>query len=131
MEVVLTDLDALRDPNLLYSSLWRLTLQWWDGPPARARRRARAASTSRPITASCIIADDGHGSLTAVVGSANPLDAESAWSNAALRVGGEALQPLLASELAMARFSGWRGARRRLRRAAAAARAGLRGRDAR
>ena len=107
--VVLTDLDALRDPNVLYSSLWRLTLQWWDGPPGAlgaSARRLNFKANHRKL----IIADDGHGSLTAVVGSANPLDSQSAWSNAALRVGSEALQPLLASELAVARFSGWRGA---------------------
>ena len=28
-DVVLTDLDALRDSNFLYSSLWRLGIKWW------------------------------------------------------------------------------------------------------
>ena len=107
--VVLTDLDVLRDPNVLYSSLWRLTLQWWDGPPGALGASARHLNL-KANHRKLIIADDGRGSLTAVVGFANPLDAQSAWSNAALRVGSEALQPLLASELAIARFSGWRGA---------------------
>src|SRR3977135_2882523 len=54
------------------------------------------------------IAEDGRGGLAAVVASANPHDGESAWSNAAARVSGAALASLLASELAVARFSGWR-----------------------
>src|SRR5262249_20545780 len=32
VDVVVTDLDQLRDSNLLYSSLWRLFLRWWDTP---------------------------------------------------------------------------------------------------
>jgi phosphatidylserine/phosphatidylglycerophosphate/cardiolipin synthase-like enzyme len=44
-----------------------------------------------------------------IVGSANPHDASSAHSNVALRLGGEALRPLLESELDIARFSGWQG----------------------
>ena len=32
VEVVLARLDKLRDPNFLYSSLWRLGLRWWDRP---------------------------------------------------------------------------------------------------
>jgi phosphatidylserine/phosphatidylglycerophosphate/cardiolipin synthase-like enzyme len=107
--VVLTDLDALRDPNVLYSSLWRLTLRWWGGPPGALGASARQLNF-KANHRKLIVADDGHGSLAAVVGSANPLDRQSAWSNAALRAGGDALQPLLASELAIARFSGWRGA---------------------
>ena len=49
------------------------------------------------------------GSLTAVVGSANPLDRQGTWSNTALRASGDAVQALLQSELAVARFSGWQG----------------------
>jgi hypothetical protein len=106
--VVSTDLDRLRDPNLLYSSLWRLALRWWDRPGAPfgvATRRLNFKANERRV----IIADDGHGRLTAVLGSANPSDLESAWSNAALRLSGGALGELVSSELAIARFSGWRG----------------------
>jgi phosphatidylserine/phosphatidylglycerophosphate/cardiolipin synthase-like enzyme len=52
---------------------------------------------------------DGAGSLVGIVASSNPHDASSAHSNVALRVEGEALRALLASELAVARLSGWRG----------------------
>jgi phosphatidylserine/phosphatidylglycerophosphate/cardiolipin synthase-like enzyme len=107
IEVVLTDLDALRDSNLLYSGLWRLALRWWDTPASPLRlgtRRFNFKADHRKV----LIADDGRSGLTGVVASANPHDGESAWSNAAVRVSGAALASLLASELAVARFSGWR-----------------------
>ena len=108
VEVVVTDLDALRDSNLLYSSLWRLSLRWWDTPASPlgvGTRRLNFKADHRKV----LIADDGRGGLAAVVASANPHDGESAWSNAGARVSGAALASLLASELAVARFSGWHG----------------------
>jgi phospholipase D-like protein len=108
VEVVLADLDRLRDSNLAYSSLWRLALRWWDGPSGPLgvqSRRLNFKSDGRRL----VIADDGEGGLTAVIGSATPLDSQSAWSSVAARVTGGALEALLASELAVARFSGWAG----------------------
>jgi phosphatidylserine/phosphatidylglycerophosphate/cardiolipin synthase-like enzyme len=106
--VVRTHLDALRDPNFLYSSLWRLTLHWWGGPPGRLGALARALNF-KANHRKVIIADDAQGGLAAVVGSANPFEQQSAWSNTAVRFGGGAARTLLASELAIARFSGWHG----------------------
>lgn len=109
IEVVSTDLAALPDSNPLYSSLWRLALNWWDTPGSPfgiATRRLNFKANQRRL----IIADDGRGALTAVLGSASPAAAESSWSNVALQVNGGALEALLESELAIARFSGWRGA---------------------
>lgn len=108
VEVVLTELDRLRDSNLAYSSLWRLTLRWWDppsGPLGVETRRLNFKADDRRL----VIADDGRGGLTAVIGSATPLDSESGWSNVAARLKGGALETLLESELAIARFSGWAG----------------------
>ncbi len=98
IDVVITAVDRLRDPNLLYAGLGRL------GFSGEAHRAGFKANDRK-----LIIADDGHDSLASVVGSANPLDAESGFSNLALRARGGALPALLASELAIARFSGWRG----------------------
>ena len=108
VEVVRTDLERLRDPNFMYSSLWRLTMQWWGGPPGALGgllRELNYKANHRKV----IVADDGADGLIAVVGSATPLDAQSAWSNTALRVSGGVVRTLLASELAVAHFSGWRG----------------------
>ena len=108
VEVVLARLDALRDTNFLYSSLWRLTLAWWDGPRGPlgfALRELNFKADHRKV----VVADDGADALVAVVGSANPSDPQSGWSNLAARVSGDSLGSLLASELAIARFSGWSG----------------------
>lgn len=108
VEVVLARLDALRDTNFLYSSLWRLAVRWWDGPRGPlgvTLRRLNFKADHRKV----VIADDGGDGLVGVVGSANPQDAQSGWSNLAARVAGDSLGSLLASELAIARFSGWTG----------------------
>jgi phosphatidylserine/phosphatidylglycerophosphate/cardiolipin synthase-like enzyme len=108
VEVVTTDLNRLRDSNIAWSSLWRLALRWWDGPSGPlgiGTRRLNFKTSDRKL----IIADAADGGLAAIVGSANPSDRESAWSNVALRVTGAPVGALLESELQIARFSGWRG----------------------
>jgi phosphatidylserine/phosphatidylglycerophosphate/cardiolipin synthase-like enzyme len=124
VEVVITDLDQLRDSNPLYSSLWRLTAKWWADPepgegllpnpldsgPQRVSlgawlRLLNFKANHRKV----LVADDGAGALVAIVCSANPHDASSAHSNIGLRFSGAAAQAALASELEVARFSGWRG----------------------
>jgi len=124
IEVVVTDLDKLRDSNYLYSSIWRLTIKWWSGDgtgkgwlpnpfesgpsDVTARSWARLANF-KANHRKVIIGDDGSGGLTGIVSSANPHDGSSAHSNVAMKLNGPALQPLLASEMAVARFSGWTG----------------------
>jgi len=61
------------------------------------------------------------GTLRGIVSSGNPHDASSAHSNVALQLDGEALRPLLASELAIAKNSGWQGDADAFLRAAPAA----------
>jgi phosphatidylserine/phosphatidylglycerophosphate/cardiolipin synthase-like enzyme len=108
VEVVTTDLNRLRDSNPAWSSLWRLALRWWDrpaGPLGIETRRLNFKTSDRKL----VIADEPGGGLVAIVGSANPSDRESGWSNVAVRVTGPAVEALLESELQVARFSGWRG----------------------
>lgn len=123
VDVVVTDLDRLRDSNPAYSAFWRLALGWWAGggpgdwpnpfdPAAHGvslgawARLANFNANHRKV----LIADGADGALHGLVTSANPHDASSLHSNVALRITGPALAPLLASELAVARFSGWKGA---------------------
>lgn len=126
IEVVRTELDLLRDSNPAWSGLWRLTMGWWDSDargagwlphpletgPSRVTFRAWARLLNfKANHRKVVIADDGspRGALVGVVGSANPHDASSAHSNLAFELRGEALRPLLQSELEVAQFSGWRG----------------------
>jgi phosphatidylserine/phosphatidylglycerophosphate/cardiolipin synthase-like enzyme len=123
IDVVVTRLAALRDPNPVYSAPWRTLAGWWlptrgegrlpnvlDGAGPRLKagpllRLPNFKANHRKLA----ITGDGGGSLVGIVASANPHDASSAHSNVALRIEGEALRPLLDSELAVARFSGWQG----------------------
>jgi phosphatidylserine/phosphatidylglycerophosphate/cardiolipin synthase-like enzyme len=100
IELIVTDRGRLRDASFLCANLWRLTL-------GRGRGHGRLESANHRRT---LIADDGRGGLVGLVGSADPRDASSAYSNVAVRLRGPVLAPLLASELAIARFSGWHGA---------------------
>jgi phosphatidylserine/phosphatidylglycerophosphate/cardiolipin synthase-like enzyme len=122
IDVVRLDLDLLRDPNPIYSAFWRLTMKWWSGdgsgdaflpnPLDDGPDRVSFGAWARLLNFKAdhrkvIIGDDGKGGMTGIVASANPHDASSLNSNVGLRVSGAALAPLLASELALARGSGW------------------------
>jgi phosphatidylserine/phosphatidylglycerophosphate/cardiolipin synthase-like enzyme len=124
VSVVTTDLDQLRDSNPIYSGLWRLTIDWWAGdgsgpgwlpnPLENGPNRVTFRSWARLLNLKAnhrkvIVSDDGAGGLVGIVMSANPHDASSAHSNVALRVRGEAIRPLLESEIQLARGFGWRG----------------------
>ncbi len=123
VDVVVTRLSVLRDSNPLYSAVWRTFAGWWmptrgegwlpnlldgDGPDLRLGALLRLPNF-KANHRKLLLTGDGAGSLVGLVASANPHDASSAHSNVALRVQGEALRPLLASELDVARFSGWAG----------------------
>jgi phosphatidylserine/phosphatidylglycerophosphate/cardiolipin synthase-like enzyme len=123
IEVVVTDLESLRDSNALYSSIWRTLLQWWGNSPSGGSMTNPFTSDRSKITLrswlallnfkanhrKLIVADREDGTLAALVTSANPHDASSAHSNVALRFTGALAGDIVASEMAVARFSGWRG----------------------
>ena len=123
IDVVTPDLDDLRDSNPIYSSLWRLTMSWWAGdgsgeasfsnPLDSGPEKVSLAAWGRLLNFKAdhrkvIIGDDGKGGLTGIVTSANPHDASSLHSNVALKLSGASLEPLLASELAIAAEAGWK-----------------------
>jgi phosphatidylserine/phosphatidylglycerophosphate/cardiolipin synthase-like enzyme len=99
VDVVITDRRRLRDASYLCAYLWRVTMGHGQGVG-----RLESANHRRTL-----VADDGHGGLIGIIGSADPRDASSAFSNVAVRLRGALLAPLVASEVAIARFSGWRG----------------------
>ncbi|MEZ4282489.1 MAG: phospholipase D-like domain-containing protein [Myxococcota bacterium] len=122
IDVVVTRIAALRDPNPLYSGLHRLLVGWWRGdgrgrgwlpnPLDEGPERVTLRSWLRLIDFKAnhrklIAADDGAGGLVAIVTSANPHDASSAHSNVGLLVRGPLVRDIVESELAIAKFSGW------------------------
>lgn len=123
IEVVVTDLEQLRDSNPLYSSVWRMLLQWWGNSASGGGMSNPFTSDGSKITLrswlallnfkanhrKLIVADREDGTLAGLVTSANPHDASSAHSNVALRFSGALAGDIVASEMAVARFSGWRG----------------------
>ncbi len=123
IDVAVTDLRRLRDSNPAYSALWRLFAQWFgnapgggampnpfDTEPARISLRSWLALLNfKANHRKLIVADRADVQLVGLVTSANPHDASSAHSNVALRFVGAPALDLVASELGIARFSGWEG----------------------
>jgi hypothetical protein len=122
IQVALTDLERLRDSNPLWSTPWRLVMRWfgngaWGGwlpspfdPEASVTLRTYLSLFNfKANHRKVVVADDPERGLVALVTSANPHDASSRHSNVAAVVSGGAARDVLASELEVARFSGWRG----------------------
>lgn len=116
IDVVVANLDPLRDSNFLYSSLWRLTTQWWASRVEASRVEGASAAVAALEAANLkadrrnvLIADDGRGGLTGIVSATSLSAAGAADSNIAMQLAGPVLVRLLNSEIAIARFSGWTG----------------------
>ncbi|WP_347548246.1 phospholipase D family protein [Pseudalkalibacillus hwajinpoensis] len=113
-EVVYTDLNRLRDPNLFYSGLWRMTLTWFgqDGigwlpnpmaptaPSVTARSYLKLLNIKANHRKTITTEDAG------IIMSANPHDASGFHSNIAFKVKGTILNDLVRSEKAVAAYSG-------------------------
>lgn len=122
MDVVVTNLEPLRDSNAVYSGCYRLFVGWWARDSAGAGWLPNPLDeASQPVTLrswlnllnfkanhrKIVAADDGAGGLVGIVASANPHDASSAHSNVAFEIHGPLVADLLESEFAVAKFSGW------------------------
>jgi hypothetical protein len=100
--VVRVRLDRLRDSNPLYSALWRLVFGWWSDPfdetsggitlPAWSRMQ-NFKSDQRQL----VVADDGTGGWTAVIGPAG--------AAAGLVLRGSLAHAMIAGELQIASWS--------------------------
>ena len=122
IDVVRTDLTAMRDSNPLYSAAWRMLPQWlgnsagggWMPDPFSDHGKVTLRSWLALLNLKAnhrkvLVADNGHGDWLGIVTSANPHDASSLHSNVALRFTGEIAASILESELKVAHFSGWQG----------------------
>lgn len=114
VEIVYTDLDKLRDPNLIYSGIWRATLKWFgqagygwlpnpmesSAPNVTARSYLKLLNVKANHRKVVISEDSG------LILSANPHDASGFHSNIAFKVNGEILKDMVKAEKAIAEFSG-------------------------
>ncbi len=117
VRVVFTDLDRLRASNPLWSGLWHLGPRWLGnsvrggwlpnalGPGRVTLRSYLAMLNFRANHRKTLVVDRGDG-WAGLVTSANPHDASSLHGNVALRFTGDAALDLLASERAVAAWSG-------------------------
>ncbi|MFZ5762439.1 MAG: phospholipase D family protein [Thermodesulfobacteriota bacterium] len=112
--VITTDLTRLRDSNPLYSGFWRPFLQWF-GNGGAGWLTNPFSSRGEPVTLRSWLAllnfKANHRKVlitdqVALVTSANPHDASGHHSNIALIARGAIQNDLLASEAAVADFSG-------------------------
>jgi phosphatidylserine/phosphatidylglycerophosphate/cardiolipin synthase-like enzyme len=117
IDVVITDLTKLRDPNPLYSLFWRALIRpfgnstrGWVASPIGGGRKVTlrsylAAFNVKANHRKVVIADSGD-DWCGLVTSANPHDASSAHTNVAIRFTGPAVWDLLQSENAVLQLSG-------------------------
>ncbi|MFS0783921.1 phospholipase D family protein [Bacillus sp. 1P06AnD] len=114
IDVIMTDLDKLRDPNWLYSSTWRTFFQWFgqsgtgwirnpmakEAPKVNVRsylKLANIKANHRKVAAT---------EKTAILTSANPHDASGFNSNIGFQVSGNITNDILSTEKAVGSFSG-------------------------
>lgn len=113
-EVIYTDLTKLRDPNLLYSGIWRMFFQWF-GQRGNTWLSNPFGETSPDVTLRSYLkllnVKANHRKVlitenTGLVTSANIQDSSGFHSNVAAQVTGPIIQDMVKAERAVAAFSG-------------------------
>ncbi len=115
IDVVVTDLEKLKDSNPAYSGLWRTVIKWFGVPdkgwlanpfsPDSPKVNIRGYLSLINFKANhrkVLITENG-----AIVTSGNPHDGSGYHSNIAFKVQGEIVNDLIISELNVANFSGF------------------------
>ena len=114
IEVIVTDLDKLRDSTPLYSGLYRVIFQWFDAGgrgwlPNGMASDAPDLSVSSYLKMMNIKANHRKAVITekeAIISSANPHNASGLHGNMAFKVSGPVINDILESEEAVSIFSG-------------------------
>ncbi|MFP4333982.1 MAG: phospholipase D-like domain-containing protein [Wenzhouxiangella sp.] len=116
IDVVVTNLDPLRDSNPLWTATWRLCCRWFGnssnggwlphpvGEQQVGLRTWLRVANFKANHRKTLVVDRGQ-DWTVLVTSANPHDASSAHGNTALVVTGPAAEDVLETERAIAAFS--------------------------
>lgn len=114
IEIIITDLDKLRDSMPLYSGFYRVIFQWFDTGgrgwvPNSMSSDAPDLSIASYLTMLNIKANHRKVVITekeAIISSANPHNASGLHGNMAFKVSGEIINDLLEAEEAVSKFSG-------------------------
>ena len=117
IDVVITDLDQLRDSNPAYSLFWRLFLRPLGNsirgrlpnpfdPRSKVTLRSYLATLNFKGNHRKVLVTDHDDSLVGLVSSANPHDASCANINVACKFSGAAVNDLLATENSVLKFCG-------------------------
>ncbi|MBD1380305.1 phospholipase D family protein [Metabacillus arenae] len=113
IDVVITKLNPLRDPNPIYSSVWRTFIQWFGqegtgwvpNPMAETAPKVTMRSYLKLMNIKAnhrkLIATEN----AAIVSSANPHDASGFHSNIAFKVKGGIIADIIEAEQAVSDFS--------------------------
>ncbi|WP_285767973.1 phospholipase D family protein [Peribacillus sp. SI8-4] len=114
IDVVVTNLDRLRDPNPLYSGVYRTFFQWFGeqgkgwivNPMAKSAPKVTIRSYLRLMNIKAnhrkVVATE----KTAIISSANPHDASGFHSNIAFQMKGNIIGDFVEAEEAASNFSG-------------------------
>ena len=117
IELIITNLEPLRDSNPAWSALWRLCCQWLGNDPdggwlpnalgnqQTTLRSYLALPNFKANHRKLLVADKGT-QFRALITSANPHDGSSRHSNTALVFSGRSVIDVIRSELAVGRMSG-------------------------
>lgn len=113
-EIIYTDLSKLRDPNILYSGIWRMFFQWF-GQEGNGWLPNPFGETSPDVTLRSYLAllnikaNHRKAIITEAEGlvlSANAHDSSGFHSNVAIKVTGPIIKDMIEAEHAVAAFSG-------------------------
>lgn len=113
VEIIVTDLEKLRDPNWLYSGLWRTMFQWFgqegygwiQNPFAKEAPKVTVRSYLKLLNVKAnhrklVVTDQ-----TSIISSANPHDASGYHSNIAFEIEGNIINDFIEVEKAVGEFS--------------------------
>lgn len=113
INVVITDLNKMRDSNPLYSGFWRTFIKWF-GTSGNGWIKNPFGTESKKVTIRGYMkllnfkANHRKTLITeqaAIISSSNPHDASSHHSNIAFKVNGDIIEDLIKTELSVAQFS--------------------------
>ncbi|OGF26206.1 hypothetical protein A2331_02030 [Candidatus Falkowbacteria bacterium RIFOXYB2_FULL_34_18] len=117
--VIITNIQNLRDSNPIYSSFWRIFVAWlgnstragfikhpFDGYGQRVSLRSYLSMLNFKANHRKVIMADAGEEMKSIITSANPHDGSSAHSNVALSINGDFWKEIYKSELFTANMSG-------------------------